>query len=159
MKRIHRVQYDVNTTHRYITLLAMRGETAITWEEEDFEDYHLLRLRVDSMMLAMQRGNEEFVSRAQIDTLRHLLANKEEHLHQIMQLFKGQVSSDVQSAYPVAVRSQYPNRDSQEERRRGIFRGKGIGASNAFRLRHTPRIEQGTTIHTGRTAENHRHLC
>jgi hypothetical protein len=38
MKRIHQVQHDVNTTHRYITLLAMRGETAIAWEEEDFED-------------------------------------------------------------------------------------------------------------------------
>lgn len=94
MKRIHQVQHDVNTTHRYITLLAMRGETAIAWEEEDFEDYHLLRLRVDSMMLAMQSGSEEFVSRAQIDTLRHLLANKEEHLHQIMLLFREQDNPD-----------------------------------------------------------------
>lgn len=94
MKRIHQVQHDVNTTHRYITLLAMRGETAIAWEEEDFENYHLLRLRVDSMMLAMQSGSEEFVSRAQIDTLRHLLANKEEHLHQIMLLFREQDNPD-----------------------------------------------------------------
>lgn len=94
MKHIHRVQHDVNTAHRYITLLAMRGETAIAWEEEDFEDYRSLRLRVDSMMLSMQSGSEEFVSRAQIDTLRHLLANKEEHLLQIMRLFKGQDTPD-----------------------------------------------------------------
>lgn len=94
MKRIHRVQHDVNTAHRYITLLAMRGETAIAWEEEDFEDYRSLRLRVDTILQTMQKGNEEFVSRAQIDTLRHLLANKEEHLRQIMRLFKGQDSPD-----------------------------------------------------------------
>ena len=94
MKRIHRVQHDVNTAHRYITLLAMRGETVIAWEEEDFEDYRSLRLRVDSMMLSMQSGSEEFVSRAQIDTLRHLLANKEEHLHQIMLLFREQDNPD-----------------------------------------------------------------
>ena len=94
MKRIHRVQHDVNTAHRYITLLAMRGETAIAWEEEDFEDYRSLRLWVDSMMLSMQSGSEEFVSRAQIDTLRHLLANKEEHLHQIMLLFREQDNPD-----------------------------------------------------------------
>lgn len=94
MKHIHRVQHDVNIAHRYITLLAMRDETVIAWEEEDFEDYRSLRLRVDSMMLSMQSGSEEFVSRAQIDTLRHLLANKEEHLHQIMLLFREQDNPD-----------------------------------------------------------------
>lgn len=90
MKRIHRVHHDVNTAHRYITLLAMRGETAIAWEEEDFENYHLLRLRVDTMLQTMQSGSKEFVSHAQIDTLRSLLAGKEEHLRQIMQLFHEQ---------------------------------------------------------------------
>lgn len=95
MKHIHRVQHDVNTAHRYITLLAMRGETAIAWEKEDFEDYRSLRLRVDTMLQTMQSGSEEFVSRAQmIDTLRHLLANKEEHLHQIMLLFREQDNPD-----------------------------------------------------------------
>lgn len=94
MKHIHRVQHDVNTAHRYITLLAMRGETALAWEEEDFEDYRSLRLRVDTMLQTMQDSNEEFVSRAQIDTLRHLLANKEEHLHQIMLLFREQDNPD-----------------------------------------------------------------
>lgn len=94
MKHIHRVQHDVNTAHRYITLLAMRGEIALAWEEEDFEDYHLLRLRVDTMLQTMQSGHEEFVSRAQIDTLRHLLANKEEHLRQIMLLFREQDNPD-----------------------------------------------------------------
>ena len=80
MKRIHRVQHDVNTAHRYITLLAMRGETAIAWEKEDFEDYRSLRLRVDTMLQTMQSGSEEFVSRVQIDTLRHLLASKSKPL-------------------------------------------------------------------------------
>lgn len=94
MKHIHRVQHDVNTAHRYITLLAMHGETAIAWEKEDFEDYRSLRLRVDTMLQTMQSGSEEFVSRAQIDTLRHLLANKEEHLHHIMLLFREQDNPD-----------------------------------------------------------------
>lgn len=90
MRHLNLVQRDVNTAHRYITLLAMRGEIALAWDEEDFEDYRSLRLRVDAMLQTMQSGSEEFVSRAQIDTLRHLLANKEEHLRQIMQLFREQ---------------------------------------------------------------------
>lgn len=90
---IHKVQHNVNTVHRYITLLAMRGETVLAWEEEDFEDYRSLRICVDTMLQTMQKGNEEFVSCVQIDTLRYLLSNKEEHLHQIMQLCKGQDNS------------------------------------------------------------------
>lgn len=90
MRHLNLVQFDVNTAHKYITLLAMRGETALAWEEEDFEDYHLLRLRVDTMLQTMQSGSEEFVSHVQIDTLRSLLAGKEEHLRQIMQLFHEQ---------------------------------------------------------------------
>lgn len=91
---VRQIQREVNTAHRYITLLAMRGEIALAWEEEDFEDYRSLRLRVDTMLQTMQDSNEEFVSRAQINTLRHLLANKEEHLHQIMLLFREQDNPD-----------------------------------------------------------------
>lgn len=91
---VRQIQREVNTAHRYITLLAMRGETALAWEEEDFGDYRSLRLRVDSMLQTMQSGSGEFVSRAQIDTLRHLLANKEEHLRQIMLLFREQDNPD-----------------------------------------------------------------
>ncbi len=94
MQAIHKVQRNGNTIHRHITILATYGETALAWEDEDFEDYHLLRLRVDTMLQTMQSGSEEFVSRAQIDTLRHLLANKEEHLRQIMLLFREQDNPD-----------------------------------------------------------------
>lgn len=89
---IHHVQQNVNSAHRYITLLAMSGETALTWEEEDFENYRSLRLRVDSMLQSMHKENREFVSQNQIDSLRYLLKSKEEHLHQIMQMFGGQDS-------------------------------------------------------------------
>lgn len=107
MRHLDLVQRDVNTAHKYITLLAMRGETALAWEEDDFEDYRSLRLRVDTMLQAMHKGYEEFISRVQIDTLRHLLASKEEHLRQIMLLFREQDSPDGQllARLPKEVRS------------------------------------------------------
>lgn len=73
---IHKVQHNVNIAHRYITILAMRGETALAWEKEDFVDYHLLRLRVDSMLQAMYKGNEEFVYLSRLDTLCYLLESE-----------------------------------------------------------------------------------
>lgn len=91
---VRQVQYNGNTVHRHITILATYGETALAWEEEDFMAYRSLRLYVDSMLQSMNKGNEEFVSRNQIDTLRHLLESKEKHLHQIMQLFHKQGSPE-----------------------------------------------------------------
>lgn len=90
MQAIHKVQRNGSTIHRHITILATYGETALAWEDEDFENYHSLRICVDTMLQTIHNGNEKFVSRAQIDTLRHLLANKEDHLRQIMQLFREQ---------------------------------------------------------------------
>ena len=139
MRHLNLVQCDVNTAHRYITLLAMRGETALAWEEDDFKDYRLLRLRVDTMLQTMHKGDGEFVSRAQIDTLRHLLASKEEHLHQIMQLFREQDSPD----------GQLLARLPKEVRSKTIIRKKK-GIAGLFGAKETVEITPSTsaTLHT-----------
>ena len=91
---IHRVQHNGNIVQHHITILSTYGETALSWEEEDFANYHSLRLHIDSIMQAMHKGYEEFVSQSQIDSLRYLLSSKEEHLYQIMQLFHSQNSQE-----------------------------------------------------------------
>lgn len=68
---IHRVQHNGNIVQHHITILSTYGETALSWEEEDFANYHSLRLHIDSMMQAMHKGYEEFVSQSQIDSLRY----------------------------------------------------------------------------------------
>ena len=78
----------INAAHRHITVLATLGESAITWDEEDYQRYQLRRLRIDSLLQILQRDYEEFVPTRQIDTLRLLLANKEKHLFQAMQVFQ-----------------------------------------------------------------------
>lgn len=103
---IRQVKRDGNIILRHITILATYGETAIAWDEEDYAHYHSLRLHVDSMLQAMQGGNEEFVRQNQIDTLRYLLASKEEHLFHIRRLFREQGGSDslLLGYLPVAAR-------------------------------------------------------
>ena len=59
---IHRVQHNGNIVQHHITILSTYGETALSWEEEDFANYHSLRLHIDSMLQAMHKGYEEFVS-------------------------------------------------------------------------------------------------
>lgn len=133
MQAIHEVQRNGNTVHRHITILATYGETALAWKEEDFEEYRSLRLRVDSMMLVMQGDNEEFVSRAQIDTLRSLLAGKEEHLRQIMQLFHEQEEADslLMSNLPI-VTQQAAQPRTVTRKKKGI--GGWFGAKETVQL-------------------------
>lgn len=138
MQAIHQVQRNGNTVHRHITVLATYGETALAWNEDDYAAYHSLRLRVDTMLQTMHKGNEEFVSRAQIDTLRSLLAGKEEHLRQIMQLFHEQEEADslLMSNLPIATQ--------QAAQPRTVTRKKK-GIAGWFGAKETVQLPPNTT--------------
>ena len=90
--KIRSVRLDINKAHRRITELATRGEGVIAWENTDYEEYHAHRLRTDSLLQTLKLHCRNFVRSGQIDTLRHLLAEKETHLHRIMNLFRSQDS-------------------------------------------------------------------
>lgn len=100
--RVHKIEEEIteireanqtiNAAHRHITILATLGESAITWEDEDFQEYQLRRQKVDSLLQILQRDYGEFISFNQIDTFRILLANKEEHLFHTMKIHQRQDS-------------------------------------------------------------------
>ena len=98
--RVHKIELEatqireanqtINAAHRHITILATLGESAITWDEEDFQKYQLRRQKVDSLLQILQRDYGEFISFNQINTFRVLLANKEEHLFHTMKIHQRQ---------------------------------------------------------------------
>lgn len=100
--RVHRIEKEISdireanrtiiAAHRFITVLATLGESAITWDKEDYYRYQKHRLRADSLLQILQQNYERFVPTMQIDTLRILLANKETHLYKFMGLFQQQDS-------------------------------------------------------------------
>lgn len=100
--RIHKIELEttqireanqtINAAHRHITVLATLGESAITWDDEDYQKYLLRRQKVDSLLQILQRDYGEFISFNQIDTFRILLANKEEHLFYTMKIHQRQDS-------------------------------------------------------------------
>lgn len=91
---IYQTQRNINVAHRYITILATYGESAISWNEEDCVIYRERRLRTDSLLQVLQEQCKDFITSEQMDTLRMLLANKEEHLFQIMKTFRQQDKAD-----------------------------------------------------------------
>lgn len=91
---VYQTQRNINVAHRYITILATYGESAISWNEEDCVIYRERRLRTDSLLQVLQEQCMDFIPPEQMDTLRMLLANKEEHLFQIMKTFRQQDKAD-----------------------------------------------------------------
>ena len=89
---IREANRTINAAHRHITVLATLGESAITWDEEDYLKYQVRRLRIDSLLQILQRDYGEFISFNQIDTFRVLLANKEKHLFNTMKIHQRQDS-------------------------------------------------------------------
>lgn len=100
--RVHKIEKEIigvreanqtiNAAHRHITVLATLGESAIIWDDEDYQKYQLRRQKVDSLLQILQRDYGEFISFNQIDTFRILLANKEEHLFHTMKIHQRQDS-------------------------------------------------------------------
>lgn len=92
MLRLREANRAINAAHRHITVLATLGESAITWDGEDYRRYRLRRQKVDSLLSALQENYKEFVPSEPIGTLRLLLGNKEKHLFNTMQAFQRQDS-------------------------------------------------------------------
>ena len=91
---IRQVSRDINTAHRRITRLALLGEGVIGWDEADRRHYHAQRLRADSLLQALQPQCTAYVHTAQIDTLRSLLSDKEDHLQHIVEAVERQGDAD-----------------------------------------------------------------
>ena len=76
---------DIHNVHRYITRLTMLGESVIDWHRTDCSHYRIQRLCTDSLLQALKFHCAAYVYPAQIDTLRSLLASKEEHLRSVFE--------------------------------------------------------------------------
>ena len=91
---IFQTQSNISTTHRHITVLATFGESVMTWTGKDCELYRTRRLKADSLLQILREQCKEFVRPEQVDSLRSLLLNKEEHLLRMKEIFRQQKHID-----------------------------------------------------------------
>ena len=143
---IRQARRDISEIHRNITVLASLGESVIAWEDEDYHAYQTRRLRVDSLLQnAAKRTISYIFGLSQIDTLQQLLADKETHLHQIMQVFHRQDKADslLVNHLPEAARQATQTRTVVQKKKgiAGWFGGKENGAS-ARLVRQAPLAER-----------------
>lgn len=91
---IFQTQHNINTAHRYVTTLVTYGESVMVWNDEDSLAYRERRVRTDSMLQTLRIQCKDFIQPEQIDSLRTLLAAKEDHLFQIMEATREQKKTD-----------------------------------------------------------------
>ena len=91
---IREVRRNINTAHLHVTRLALLGEGAIGWNEVDCRRYHIQYLRTDSLLQDLRPQCATYVHTEQIDTLRSLLADKEDHLLHIVEAVERQGDAD-----------------------------------------------------------------
>lgn len=125
---IRHVSRHIDTAHRRITELATMGESVVGWDEEEYRAYRTRRLSVDSLLQSLKRHCGSFVSPGQIDTLRHLLEEKEAHLLHIMETIdkRDEVDSLLITQLPEVARRATRVRTVKQKKKGfvGFFSGK-----------------------------------
>lgn len=99
VKEIHRLRQNVHKAYVHMLDLTMFGETILEWEEADTALYRAKRMEVDSILCEFKN----YYSGERIDSLRHLMAEKEIQLFNISQLFEQQVELGEELAERVPV--------------------------------------------------------
>lgn len=135
---IFQTQSNISTTHRHITVLATFGESVMTWTDKDCELYRTRRLKADSLLQILREQCKEFVRPEQVDSLRSLLLNKEEHLLRMKEIFRQQKQIDSLLA------GQYSLVTSQANTSRTVIRKKK-GIAGFFGGKETVQLPSANT--------------
>lgn len=91
---LHSIHGDINIIHHRITTLATYGESVMIWSKNDYGKYSRFRNKTDSLLVCLKQPCREFIRLGQIDTLRQLLAQKEEYLYDLMNTIQNQERTD-----------------------------------------------------------------
>lgn len=77
---------EIHDVYVRLTELSLLGESVLEWEDEDMAEYRRQRLAVDSMPCRFK----DFYEAERIDSVRHLLEDKENRLLDIMDMLEQQ---------------------------------------------------------------------
>lgn len=98
-QRINSFRQEVHLVYGQIAGLSLLGESALEWEREDMEHYHVRRMAVDSLLCRFK----VVYTAERIDSVHHLLENKEALLHAIVEVLDEQENLNKRIAERVPV--------------------------------------------------------
>ena len=118
-RRIEIFRKSINNIHIQLIEFSLLGETVLDWENGDLEHYHTQRMAMDSMLCRFK----SIYPAERIDSMRHLLEDKEQQMRGIVTLFDEQQALNEKMAQQVPVIVQKSMREQPQKTKRKGFLG------------------------------------
>ena len=120
-RQIDDLRKDINNIHIQLIEFSLLGETILEWDDEDLGLYHFLRMSIDSMLCRFKATYPA----EHIDSIRHLLEDKERQMRQIVQILEQQqaINDKITRQVPVIVQKSVQEQPKKPKRKGflGIF--------------------------------------
>lgn len=120
-RRINNFHQEVHNVCGQMAVFSLLGECVLEWGDEDLKHYHVQRLAMDSMLCRLK----EIYSVECIDSVCHLLEDKERQMRQIVQVLEQQqsINDKITRQVPVIVQKSVQEQPKKPKRKGflGIF--------------------------------------
>ena len=120
-RQIDDFRKDINNIHIQLIDFSLLGETILEWDNEDLEHYQAQRMAIDSMLCRFKTTYPA----ERIDSVRHLLEDKERQMCQIVQVLEQQqtINDKITRQVPVIVQKSVQEQPKKPKRKGflGIF--------------------------------------
>lgn len=85
-RRINAFRQEVHHVYEEMTELSLLGESVLDWDEDDLKHYHTQRMAMDSMLCRFKT----MYPAERIDSVRHILEDKERQMRLIVRVLDEQ---------------------------------------------------------------------
>ena len=120
-REIDEFRKEVNNIHIHLIEFSLLGETILEWDDEDLGLYHARRMSIDSMLCRFKATYPA----ERIDSVRHLLKDKERQMRQIVQVLEQQqaINDKITRQIPVIAQKSVQEQPKKPKRKGflGIF--------------------------------------
>ena len=114
-RQIDEFRKDINNIHIQLIEFSLLGETILEWDDTDVKHYHVRRMAMDSMLCRFKA----IYPVERIDSVRHLLEDKERQMCQIVQILEQQqaINDKITSQVPVIVQKSVQEQPKKSKRK------------------------------------------
>ena len=117
--QIDNFRKEINSIYIQFIEFSLSGETVLEWDDEELEHYHIQRMAMDSMLCRFKA----IYPAECIDSVRHLLADKELQMRRIVQVLDEQQALNEKIARQVPVIVQKSVQEQPQKPKRKGFLG------------------------------------
>ena len=120
-KQIDNFRKEINNIYIQLTAFSLLGETVLEWDDEELGHYHIQRMAMDSMLCRFKA----IYPAERIDSVRHILEDKEQQMRRIVQVLDEQrnLNEKIARQVPVIVQKSVQEQPKKSKRKGflGIF--------------------------------------